>query len=326
MPKDALEVHFLNVGDADCILVTRWKGDKAWRLLIDGGDRGTVDKVKAELKELGATSLDVVLCSHLDDDHAAGLVEIVVDDDFKIGRGFMHVVEWHLALNEVKEHVKAAGLKEGKLITASVDTNSALLRAFASRGIKPVEPFEGVEIDGFLVCGPDKAYYESLMRKFTEAAELKGMDALIEAALMEKKASAAEKPLLANPTETPANNSSTLLTFDWPNYRLLFTADAGVAAQKRATAFAEKKGRSLKGVSWMQIPHHGSRSAINKEQISYFSPKTAYVSAAGEKNPTPAVVEAFKACGSKVFCTCDSKLRFSLGDAPDRGLKAATAL
>jgi beta-lactamase superfamily II metal-dependent hydrolase len=326
MPKDALEVHFLNVGDADCILVTRWECDKAWRLLIDGGDRGTVDKVKGKLKELDATDLDAVLCSHLDDDHAAGLVEIVADDDFTIGRGFMHVVEWHLSLNEVKKNVKAAGIKEEELITASVGSNSALLRAFASRGIKPVEPFEGVEIDGFLVCGPEKSYYESLMRKFTEAAELKGMDALIEGALMEKTASAEEKPLLANPTETPANNSITLLTFDWRKYRLLFTADAGVTAQRRATAFAEKNGRSLKGLSWMQIPHHGSRSAINKEQITYFSPQTAYVSVSGEKKPAPAVVEGFKACGSKVFCTCGSELRWSLGDVPDRGLKPASAL
>src|SRR4051794_33094002 len=55
MPKDALEVHFLNVGDADCILVTRWNNDKPWRLLIDGGDRDTVDRVKSELKDLDAT-------------------------------------------------------------------------------------------------------------------------------------------------------------------------------------------------------------------------------------------------------------------------------
>src|SRR5688500_16313675 len=111
MPKHALEVHFLNVGDADCLLVTEWRGGKPWRLLLDGGDLKTGDQVKSDLEALGATELDAVLSSHLDDDHAARLVEIVADDHFKIARGFMHVVEWHLALREVKEGVEAAGIK-----------------------------------------------------------------------------------------------------------------------------------------------------------------------------------------------------------------------
>ncbi len=326
MPKDALEVHHFDVGDADCILVTRWKDDQPWRLLIDGGRASTVNRVKASLKALDATRLDAVLCSHLDDDHAAGLVEIVADPEFEIGQGFMHVVEWHVALNEISTRVKAAAIREEQLITASVDTNGALLTAFLSRGIKPTEPFEGVEFNGFLVCGPSRKYYEALLGKFTSTADLRAIDLLLERERMQKQSSSEGKPLLVNPTETPANNTSTILTYDWRGARLRFTADAGLPAQRQAAAFADRKGRPLESICWMQIPHHGSRSAIDQEQIEFYRPAVAYASAAGGKNPADAVVAGFKACGSQVYCTCGATLRRSFGDAPDRGLVPATPL
>lgn len=328
MPKHALEVHMLSVGDADSILVTWWDNDTPERLLVDGGEASTVHEVKAELRKLGAMHLDYVLCTHLDDDHAAGLVDIVEDEDFEIGRGYMHVVEWHVQLAEVEHCVKEAHIKEARLITASVRTNNRLLEAFHGRGIEPIEPFEGVRVGNLLVCGPSEAYYEELVRGFTNLDQLREADRLLAEARGEKQA-AARQELKRNPKETAANSSSVLLVGGFDERRLFFTADGGVESQRRAIKYATSRGLSLEQLDWMQIPHHGSLNAINADLIDFYRPRVAYVSADGVGHPKVAVVERFKNHG-KVYATFHPSpgcIRYKIGDAPERpGYKPAEPL
>lgn len=329
MAQDALEVHMLYVGDADCILVTRWRDEVPTRVLIDGGDRHTADGVKKKLKGLGATKLDYVVCSHLDDDHAAGLVEIVRDGTFEIGQAFMHVVGWHVDPEKAKADVAGSGIikEAARIITASVETNGRLFQAFQDRGRTPTEPFSGEQIGDLLVCGPSQEYYETLVQELVKATQADPLDLLIERA-MEKEASAKGQPLLANPKDTFANNSSTILTTSFGDRRLLFTADAGIEAQRKAIEYADSRSISLADLSWIQVPHHGSRRAINKVLIDTYRAKLAYVSAEGDGHPVASVVDAFKAHG-RVYGTHHPErgaLRFHIGDAPDRGMVEAVPL
>ena len=100
---------------------------------------------------------------------------------------------------------------------------------------------------------------------------------------------------------------------------MLFTADAGVEALAAA-----RQAYKLALLSWMQIPHHGSRRNVNEDLINYFKPKTAFVSADGtKKHPRRAVVNAFKAVGTQVFSTHypppnGGNKWFSLGTVPRR--------
>lgn len=328
MPKDAVEVIVLAVGDADSILVTRWKDGKPTRLLIDGGDTATVDSVKARLRAYDATHLDIVLCSHLDDDHAAGLVEIVSDDTFTIDRGYMHIVEKHAALNEIEQTVTSSGIKEAKLVTASVATNDELLQAFRGRNIEPEEPFAGIHLPGFelLVCGPSQAAYDDFVKGLRDRGKLSTMDRLIQESLIEKQASA-NQPLKLNPKETPANNSSTVIYGWFGKEKWLFTADAGVEAQKSAEDYAKSLGITFTDLFWMQIPHHGSLNAINQERIDLYRPKYADVSADGVGHPKVAVIEAFKKYGTVYGTFRSGNLRTTWGDSDGRvGFGPATPL
>lgn len=68
-PGAGLEVHFLDVGQADCILVA-CGGEY---LLIDGGNRGDSQLVVSYLQELGVQELEGVVCTHPHEDHVGGL-------------------------------------------------------------------------------------------------------------------------------------------------------------------------------------------------------------------------------------------------------------
>lgn len=71
IPVDSqgLEVHYLDVGQADCILL---QCDGA-NMLIDGGNVEDSDLVVAYLLEQNVTTLDLVVCTHAHEDHVGGL-------------------------------------------------------------------------------------------------------------------------------------------------------------------------------------------------------------------------------------------------------------
>ena len=63
-----LQVHFLDVGQADAALVLC---DNA-TMLIDGGNKGDSSLIYAYLKEHNITHLDYIIASHAHEDHVGG--------------------------------------------------------------------------------------------------------------------------------------------------------------------------------------------------------------------------------------------------------------
>lgn len=66
---EMLEVHFIDVGQADCALLRT--NDHA--MLIDGGNVGDSSLVVSYLLNLGIEELDCVVCTHAHEDHAGAL-------------------------------------------------------------------------------------------------------------------------------------------------------------------------------------------------------------------------------------------------------------
>lgn len=68
----ALELHFLDVGQGDAVLI-RAPGGRA--VLYDGGEDG--DRLLDELERVGVTALELVVASHNHADHIGGLVAVI---------------------------------------------------------------------------------------------------------------------------------------------------------------------------------------------------------------------------------------------------------
>ncbi len=75
-----LLVSFLDVGQGDCILLESPSGKT---MLVDAGPNGMFDTIDAYLKQEGVVGLDVVVASHLHEDHIGSMPEIV--DTYPIG-------------------------------------------------------------------------------------------------------------------------------------------------------------------------------------------------------------------------------------------------
>lgn len=71
---DLLEVHFLDVGQADSILIRTPAGQN---LLIDAGTKGSNKTILPYLKTHGVTSLDAVVITHSHFDHVGGLAALL---------------------------------------------------------------------------------------------------------------------------------------------------------------------------------------------------------------------------------------------------------
>jgi competence protein ComEC len=80
----SLEVHFIDVGQADAILVKVPTGEN---MLIDAGNNADGDLVKSYLKDQDIITLDVVVGTHPHEDHIGGLDTVI--NSFNIGKVYM---------------------------------------------------------------------------------------------------------------------------------------------------------------------------------------------------------------------------------------------
>ena len=137
-----LRVHFFDVGQGDSALIDT-PGDK--QVLIDGGpDLDGAVNALAEVLSPGDRTLDLVVITHMDEDHANGLIEVVdryeveavligtADDDAAIGP------QWEAALR--RKGIEAVQVAAGHLIELEPGITLEVLNP-------PATPFAGTPAD-----------------------------------------------------------------------------------------------------------------------------------------------------------------------------------
>ncbi len=73
VPEGELQVHFIDVGNADCILVRQ----EDRNMLIDAGERSSKDVVMDYLNRHHIDKLDLVIATHPDADHIGGMSTVI---------------------------------------------------------------------------------------------------------------------------------------------------------------------------------------------------------------------------------------------------------
>ncbi len=81
-----LNVHYLDVGQADSILVDLPNNEV---MLIDGGNYGTGETVVDYLKNQGITNIDYMINTHPHNDHVGGLIKVMNSDAFTVEKIYM---------------------------------------------------------------------------------------------------------------------------------------------------------------------------------------------------------------------------------------------
>lgn len=349
------EVDFLAVGDGeksgDAIAMrfgnlSSGNYDEQTVVVIDGGFRENGGALVDHIRTLYHTDhVDLVVSTHSDADHAGGL-EVVLEQ-LEVDCLWMHRPWNHT--DDIAKMFKDGRVTDKSVRTAlrkSLNTAHNLERIAEAKGIPIVEPFAEVQDDSerVTVIGPTKKYYEGLLPDFHPTPEPKVSKlkkAVSEAReLVYKVAETWNFETLDDTDGTSAENNSSaiLLVKADEQHLLLFTGDAGIPALTKAAELMESVGFDLTKVSFIQVPHHGSKRNVGPSILDRIigpklakdeRKKTAFVSASRDglpKHPAKKVTNAFRRRGAYVFAT-RGQAQWHHRDAPEReGWTTATPL
>lgn len=110
-----LKVHFIDVGEADCILIQQ--GNKA--MLIDAGNNSDEAVIKKYLLKQGVNKFDIVVGTHVDEDHIGSLDAVI--NNFEVDKIYMPKCP---TVTKHSEDVKKAAEKKELKFQAPVSEES----------------------------------------------------------------------------------------------------------------------------------------------------------------------------------------------------------
>ncbi len=359
----AYEIDFIGVGDraaddADAICF-RWTvgqdsfGEPIYKVgVFDGGFEAhgkemvqTLNKYYFDdsngTKESSQKVIDFVCVSHPDQDHTAGITQIL--ENFTVKRIFMNR-PW-LYTDDLDEYLTDHRLNLAKQLREAFPYIAEIEDVANEKGIPIYEAFTGTLIeDCFRVLSPTKEFYLTLLVE-SYKTPLEGPISILEKGkhLIEAFFSKAKDAVLSlaetwtreelheDVRTTAENESSIVLLATIDKSRFLLTGDAGIRALEMAIDYADSIGVSTKtDISFFQIPHHGGRHNVSPSILNRLlgnvlpentsTDRTALASVAkNSRHPCRMVTNAFIRRGVQPFSSDDgATINYQHGDMPTR--------
>lgn len=325
-----LEIDFLpvgsesNGGDAITVRYGNLYGSRAEQtvIVVDGGFKENGEALVDHIGERFHTShVDLVVSTHPDQDHASGLS--VVLENCSVDSLWMHLPWNHSGdMARLREsNFSTSSLDEA--VTASLQNISELEEIARRKSIPIVEPFTGLSTpDGmFRVVGPSQAYYEELLTgvvegQSTAARILASVDQILDRAAQRLlPEDLYQETLTDTGSTTPRNNSSVISLISSDEQLALLTGDAGAPALNRAIDQLASQGIGTGELTFVQVPHHGSRRNVGPSVLDRLLGPKGQVVATGaafvsgpkknpdHKHPSKKVTNAFRRRGYPTYAT-----------------------
>lgn len=306
-----IEIDFLWVGeetktgDAIGCRFTHPQTGEPVVVLIDGGFIETGDRVVEHVKNYyGTSTIDLVICTHPDDDHIRGLFTVL--EELYVRRLLIHrPAQYGFTGDEYK-----SGLVEDLVKTATANGT------VVDSGFAGTAYFGGA----LTIAGPSETNYKAFL---SEQDEWDSVTNRIMRALAEKSGvvKRAVRSLFSDPGETltddnggttPRNNTSIICNLRVDGYRALFTGDAGAPALTAAADYLDSVGLGSQSIDFFDIPHHGSRHNLTRDLCNRLlgpvvgetqNNGSAYVTVGkkADEHPRPEVANAIKRRGYPVY-------------------------
>lgn len=297
------EIHFLDVGDADCIAI-RYQKDalsRSYVALVDAGNVSDAPMIKRFFAQQFRTCyIDLAVCTHPDSDHKGGFFGLLEDSDVSIREFWLKAPVQYItdaefskmwrrdsiqdACNRVYNHPTDPSKNLIELATSKKNKDGSLCRCC---NVKIGASFGGIPL---VVVGPEEKYYHEaavgMVANFAELTcepdteEYDERDEVSE----EKARSVIDEEL----DDSYTNMGSLILYFNpVPDMRMLLAGDASSASLRAVYDANENKLANC----ILKVPHHGSRHNLNTALIDDLKPAASIISAAGtKKHPNAAIV------------------------------------
>ncbi|MCY4399785.1 MAG: MBL fold metallo-hydrolase [Gemmatimonadetes bacterium] len=275
------EIDFLCVGErqsGDEIALRYEHNGGTFVHVVDGGFQDDGPHVMAHLRRYyGGSSVNHVVLTHPDADHAGGLRTVLEECAVAPGGGLWMLRPWLYAaelLDHFARFTTVRGLEEA---LREAYPNVAELEEIAQRrGIRIYEPFQGARIGAFTVLAPSKARYLQLVvesdktpKQAAPVASVGLLGAFQTAAaklVHYVKAAWGVEVFSAEPTSVE-NEMSVVQYAKLCGKKILLTGDVGRGGLTEAADYAPVVGLRLPGIDRFDVPHHGSRRNLSTEVL-----------------------------------------------------------
>ena len=304
----------INVEDGDAIILMLQKGTEKALILIDGGYKKHYHKLKKRLKQVLPhfnNKIDLVVCTHYDNDHLGGVEKVIDDYHNIIEEIWIHkiydtldeqidfmdkklkLLEGHYSeLNRMNQLV-GTDASSGEMVMEGYKDLLRVIRKIVSFNLesKVVEATRGQVLQGFeefKVMGPTPDYYNKHLSDLKKEGIKEDMQhsvlekqSLLESASEHSEAKKMKKLTdLINPC-SKLEKSSVAKRVSATNMVSIVTL---LNANNKKYLFTGDAGiesfqeedlldQDLKNIDWLDLPHHGSKNNTSKIMLDHFNPK-----------------------------------------------------
>lgn len=321
------EVHFLNVQDADAIVIRYEIGLRQFVVLVDAGNVSDSEMIKEFIYDKWFThNIDLAICTHPDSDHKGGFFGLLQDPDVNIKEFWLLSPKDARSNFEDYHHDSFLFPSPSQCFDHPTDENIENLITLANKRCSLVRNVYAGHSHGEIpitVLGPKKDFYlpiaEEILQSYEEERELDEEKYSDDGEFLmdQAKSSIDDEPDDASPT----NAGSLILLFQPVGYtaKFLLLGDATRAAILEVMSNFQNLGGSI-----IKVPHHGSKHNLTSQIIDELAPACAVISAKGtKKHPSRGVVHCLsKHCN--VYSTHISTT--GLTHTSRKGLPPATPL
>lgn len=269
-----LQVHVLNVGEGDAILIISPEGKS---VLIDAGDTGRGKIVLDALSRYHVNQLDYFIATHAHTDHIGGADEVI--NAMKV----LNVIDNGVVPSSVEPEEwdnknakpKPSGKSAGK--TTELPTTKAYLEfidAVKKNGSQFAHAEPGQKID--LGGGAILTVLAPITPFFTRE---------------QMRSGGGNEP----------NANSIVLRLDYGDFSMLFAGDAETQTEERMMNKSEELTAKI-----LKVAHHGSKYASSENFLKTVKPEVALISDADANrygHPAQATLDRLKAVGAKLYRT-----------------------
>lgn len=296
------KLHFLYVGDADCMVISYQENHNTDRLIavIDAGNVSDSTKIKQFLWDNYRTrKIDLAICTHPDKDHKGGFFGLLEDPQMNIVDFWLKDPAAVLSAEDFEEDITEHEIIDicRSVFNHPTESNKNLIELACNKCTgKVLHVSDGCQHDvlPITVVGPSDDFYRvvviDMINKFEELEDDDDTTDYDEQALPNDND--AKSVIDEDDDESATNKSSIMLIFN-PGRRFLLLGDATCASIKDAMNHHDLTNCTIK------VPHHGSKHNMTTEIIEGLKIKQAVISAKGtKKHPSSAIVHWLSKSGN----------------------------
>lgn len=333
------EIEMIDVKAADAFLIHYVEDNgESHIIMVDSGNYEDAEKILTHIrthydkvKRPGWSGyvIDASIVTHPDDDHIGGFVHML--EDLQAGKLCDFCFNWFWVNDPTKhefvpddvQRIQTQKTLDAKLkcvYNYKEDSTKNLLDLIDSAGIRRTEVFAGDNLSEprITIISPTRDYYESLLPKFRNRLKFHWALEALEENTYSREVDTSDDITLSKTLDDATDDSSAhnqssivfLLETDDGN-KFLFAGDAGRNAFNH---IPQKMLSKISGVTWMKVPHHGSKHNLDSIIIKHLNPRVAFISTEKQgKYLNRATVFALKKNGTKVYSTSQNRTTIRYG-------------